>query len=68
MIIISMIINIFNNILSRIYKNSAEKEGIKVTEEPLLPIEKKMILWCLILAVILLILLIWISYTFFPPS
>jgi hypothetical protein len=66
--IIGIIINIFNNVLSRIYKNSAEKEGIKATEEPLLPAEKKLILWSLVLAVILLILLIWISYTFFPPS
>jgi hypothetical protein len=39
------------------------------TDEPLLPIEKKLIVCSLILGVGLLALLAWISYTFFsvPP-
>jgi hypothetical protein len=38
----------------------------KMEVEPLLPVEKKLIAWSLILGVILLIVLIWLSYTFFP--
>ncbi|MGC1403651.1 MAG: hypothetical protein WA974_12075 [Thermodesulfobacteriota bacterium] len=34
--------------------------------EPLLPIEKKLIGYSLIIGVVLLGLLIWVSYTFFP--
>jgi len=40
----------------------------KMEYEPLLPIEKKLIVWSLILGVLLLALLIWISYTFFPAA
>lgn len=36
--------------------------------EPLLPIEKKLIAWSIALGVILLALLTWLSYTFFPAS
>jgi hypothetical protein len=36
--------------------------------EPLLPVEKKLIAWSLILGVVLLGILIVISYTFFPGS
>ena len=36
--------------------------------EPLLPVEKKLIAWSLILGVVLLGLLVWISYTFFPAG
>ncbi len=35
-------------------------------DEPLLPVEKKLIAWSLIAGVVLLGVLIWISYTFFP--
>ena len=34
--------------------------------EPLLPIEKKLIAWSLIIGVASLGLLVWVSYTFFP--
>jgi len=40
----------------------------KMEWEPLLPVEKKLIAWSLILGVILLGILIWISYTFFPAG
>ena len=36
--------------------------------EPLLPIEKKLIAWCLGLGVLLLALLLWASATFFPVT
>jgi len=42
-------------------------EEIKKMEvEPLLPIEKKLVLGSVVLGVALLALLTWISYTFFP--
>jgi hypothetical protein len=34
--------------------------------EPLLPVEKKLIGWSIGLGVVLLAILVWISYTFFP--
>jgi hypothetical protein len=40
----------------------------KMEYEPLLPIEKKLIVWSLILGVVLLAILIWVSYTFFPAT
>jgi hypothetical protein len=36
--------------------------------EPLLPIEKKLIVWCLVLGVVLLGVLLWASATFFPVA
>ncbi len=42
-------------------------EEIKKMEyEPLLPVEKKLIVWSLGLGVVLLGILVWASYTFFP--
>lgn len=38
----------------------------KMAHEPLLPVEKKLIASSLILGVVLLGILIWMSYTFFP--
>jgi hypothetical protein len=38
----------------------------KMEYEPLLPIEKKLISWSLIIGVVSLGLLVWVSYTFFP--
>lgn len=38
----------------------------KMEVEPLLPIEKKLILGSVILGVALLGILTWVSYTFFP--
>jgi len=40
----------------------------KMEYEPLLPVEKKLITWSLILGAALLVVLIWVSYTFFPAS
>jgi hypothetical protein len=38
----------------------------KMEYEPLLPVEKKLIGWSIGLGLLLLGLLVWISYTFFP--
>ncbi len=38
----------------------------KMEYEPLMPVEKKLIVWSLGLGIALLGLLIWISYEFFP--
>jgi hypothetical protein len=38
----------------------------KMEYQPLMPVEKKLISWSLILGVLLLGLMIWISYTWFP--
>ena len=35
--------------------------------EPLLPVEKKLILWSIILGVILLVILTWVSSVAFEP-
>ncbi|HLJ97266.1 MAG TPA: hypothetical protein VKU02_29165 [Gemmataceae bacterium] len=44
--------------------NLAE-ELAAIPYEPLLPVEKKLIAWSLILGVVLLVILAWISSTFF---
>lgn len=36
--------------------------------EPLLPIEKRLIAWSLVLGVLLLGLLVWLSGRLFPPA
>jgi len=36
--------------------------------EELLPVEKKLISWSIILGIVLLGILVWISYTFFPAE
>lgn len=38
----------------------------KMEYEPLLPVEKKLIAWSIIIGVVSLGFLVWISYTFFP--
>ncbi len=38
----------------------------KMEYEPLLPVEKKLIGWSIGLGIVLLGILVWISYTFFP--
>jgi hypothetical protein len=43
------------------------RELESIPEEPLLPIEKKLIAWSLILGVTLLALLAWVSSTYFAP-
>lgn len=35
-------------------------------EEPLLSVEKRLVAWSLISGIVLLGVLVWISYTFFP--
>ena len=40
----------------------------KMEVEPFLPVEKKLVTWSLILGVVLLVLLVWLSYTFFPAG
>jgi hypothetical protein len=40
----------------------------KLEYEPLLPVEKKLIAWSIGLGVVLLGLLVWVSYTFFPAG
>jgi hypothetical protein len=40
----------------------------KMEREPLLPIEKKLIAWSLVLGVVLCGVLIWISSAFFPAG
>jgi len=37
----------------------------KMEYEPLLPIEKKLILWSIVLGVALIAVLVWVSNTFF---
>jgi hypothetical protein len=43
----------------------AEEMG-KMELEPLLPIEKRLVLWSVLLGVALLGILTWVSYEFFP--
>jgi hypothetical protein len=42
------------------------EELAAIPHEPLLPIEKKLILWSLAAGVLLLAILVWVSTTFFP--
>jgi hypothetical protein len=42
------------------------EEMEKMEYEPLLPVEKKLIFWSIFLGVFLLVVLTWVSYTFFP--
>ena len=37
----------------------------KMAYEPLLPIEKKLIIWSITLGVVLIGVLVWVSHTFF---
>ena len=46
-------------------KTKIADEMKKMEYEPLLPIEKKLLVWSLSLGVVLLALLIWLSNTFF---
>lgn len=38
----------------------------RMKAEPLLPVEKQLIFWSLLLGVLLLALLVWVSNRFFP--
>lgn len=41
------------------------EELAKIPYEPLLPIEKKLIVWSLVLGAVLMVILVWASHTFF---
>lgn len=49
-------------------KPKLAEELKKMEYEPLLPAEKKLIAWSIGLGVVLLALLVWVSYTFFPSG
>ncbi len=40
----------------------------KMRRQPMLPVEKKLIGYSIVLGIILLFLFVWISYTFFPGT
>ncbi len=42
------------------------EELAKIQYEPFLPVEGKLIAWSLGMGALLLVLLVWISYSFFP--
>lgn len=54
--------------------NMADEQSKLVDEmkamewEPLLPVEKKLIVWSIGLGLALLGILVWVSYTFFPAG
>ena len=43
-----------------------EIEKMEMEYEPLLPVEKKLISWSIGLGIVLLGVLTWVSYTFYP--
>ena len=47
-------------------ENKIAEEMQKMEYEPLLPIEMKLIKWSLSIGIVSLVLLYWISSTFFP--
>jgi len=49
-------------------ENKIAEEMQKMEYEPLLPIEMKLIKWSLSIGVVSLVLLYWISVTFFPTA
>ncbi len=49
-------------------KTVLKEELEKMGYEPILPVEKKLVGWSIGLGIILLGILVWISYTFFPAS
>ena len=38
----------------------------QMEHEPLLDVEKRLVGWSLIAGIVLLVILVWLSYTFFP--
>jgi hypothetical protein len=44
------------------------EEMERMEYEPLLPVEKKLIIWSIVLGLVLLGTLTWVSYTFFPTA
>jgi len=49
-------------------KLSEEIEKMSEEYEPLMPVEKKLIAWSLILGTALIGILLFVSYTFFPAG
>lgn len=49
-------------------KPKLSEEIKKMEYEPLLPAEKKFIIYNLVIGTILLVLLVWVSHTFFPVT
>lgn len=49
-------------------ENKIAEELQKMEYEPLMPIEMKLIKWSLSIGVVSLVLLYWISSTFFPAA
>ncbi len=48
-------------------EDGAEREELAhASDEPLLPIEKRLIAWSLALGIVLLALLAWVSHLWFP--
>ncbi len=45
-----------------------KREMAQMEYEPLLKVEKSLILWSLILGAVLRVILVWMSYAFFPAS
>jgi len=54
--------------LERVDEPTLADELEKLQDEPLLPVEKKLIAWSIGLGIVLLALLVWVSYTFFPAG
>ena len=48
--------------------NKVGAEMQKMAYEPLLPVEVTLIKWSLIVGVVSLLVLVWLSYTFFPAG
>ena len=46
-------------------KPKIAEELEKMAYEPLLPIEKKLIIWSIGLGLVLIVILLWVSHTFF---
>jgi hypothetical protein len=49
-------------------RSDVKQEMEKMPYEPLLPIEKSLILWSLGIGAVLMVVLIWASYRFFPAG
>ncbi len=49
-------------------KLKEELQKMEAEYEPLLPVEKKLIIWSIGLGIGLLFVLVWVSYTFFPGT
>ncbi len=49
-------------------KPNISEEMKKMDYEPLLPAEKKMIVYNLVIGVVLLTVLVWVNHTYFPTT